>query len=151
MTVEDQLHAYQIQCKYLDLLISRWVLLLTDPIACQLYEPSQVQVVRVNSYLWGRDFDTGALYQVNACLFAHFTLVSITLLPGCVFFCSVELPQLFRLFHWYLRIGTRENNASCCFGFAGANMLPLWPKSNLIFHEISHMEAAWTAQQNGGL
>lgn len=44
---------------------------------------------------------------------------------GFFFFCSGEFPQLFQSLHCYLGMEPQENNASCCFGCATADALPL--------------------------
>lgn len=98
------------KCKINDLivLIVKKILLLTDP--------SHVQLVRSTH--------TSALHPLNVCPFTlvllHFlsSASSLSLPPpsaGFLYFCSVEFQQLLQLFHSYLGIVTRKNNASPSF------------------------------------
>ena len=72
------------------------------------------------------DFDTTPALSIewmSVCSRVVVPRVSVTLplspsWPPPSFFCSGEFPQLFHLFHCYLGIATRENNASSCFALA---------------------------------
>ena len=86
------------------------------------FEPSEVSVIRGNTYQQGiRLWHNTECTPVRSLLFylRFFHSPSSPSSPptvGRFFFCSVEFPKLFQLFHRRLGI-TRENNASSCFGW----------------------------------
>ncbi len=149
-------------CIYSDVYY-RWYLTDVYVYVCVLSRSSRKNAkYHLTSWCWeekhiskGTDFDTTpGCSPSTECLSAppSFTLVSVTVPlhllcllhqdQGLFFFCSVEFPQLFQLFHRYLEIVSRENNVSELFFFffflffwTVAEVLPVWPNATIIFVE----------------